>query len=105
MKGLGNMGKLMKQAQEMQARIAQAQEALEGMEVEGTAGGGAVTVRMNGKQVMLSLAVKPEVVDPEDVDMLEDLVLAAYQEARKKAEALAQEEMAKVTGGLPIPGF
>ena len=65
MKGLGNMGKLMKQAQEMQARIAQAQEALEGMEVEGTAGGGAVTVRMNGKQVMLSLAVKPEVVDPD----------------------------------------
>jgi hypothetical protein len=60
---------------------------------------------MNGKQVMLSLAVKPEVVDPEDVDMLEDLVLAAYHEARKKAEALAQEEMAKVTGGLPLPGF
>jgi hypothetical protein len=105
MKGLGNMGKLMKQAQEMQAKIAQAQEALEGMEVEGTAGGGAVTVRMNGKQVMLSLAVKPEVVDPEDVDMIEDLVLAAYQEARKKAEALAQEEMAKVTGGMPLPGF
>jgi DNA-binding YbaB/EbfC family protein len=105
MKGLGNMGKLMKQAQEMQAKIARAQDALEEMEVEGTAGGGAVTVRMNGKQVMLSLAVKPEVVDPEDVDMLEDLVLAAYHEARKKAEALAQEEMAKVTGGLPLPGF
>jgi DNA-binding YbaB/EbfC family protein len=105
MKGLGNMGKLMKQAQEMQEKIARAQEELERMEVEGTSGGGAVAVRMNGKLVVLSLTIKPEVVDPGDVEMLEDLVLAAYREARKQAEALAEEEMAKVAGGFPLPGF
>jgi hypothetical protein len=105
MKGLGNMGKLMKQAQEMQEKIARAQEELERMEVEGTSGGGAVAVRMNGKLVVLSLTIKPEVVDPGDVEMLEDLVLAAYREARKQAEALVEEEMAKVAGGFPLPGF
>ena len=104
MKGLGDMGKLMKQAQQMQAKMAEAQEKLGAMEVEASSGGGAVTVRMSGKQEMLSLQIKPEVVDPEDVEMLEDMVLAAYREARKKSEAVAQEEMAKITGGLP-PGL
>jgi DNA-binding YbaB/EbfC family protein len=104
MKGLGNMGKLMKQAQEMQAKMAQVQEELESREIEASSGGGAVTVRMNGKQEVLAVQIKPEVVDPEDVEMLEDLILAAYREARRQAEEVAREEMAKVTGGLPLPG-
>ena len=104
MKGMGDMGKLMKQAQQMQAKMAQAQEDLEALEMEASSGGGAVTVRMNGKQEVLAITIKPEVVDPDDVEMLEDMILAAYREARKKAEAVAQEEMAKVTGGLP-PGL
>ena len=104
MKGIGNMGKLMKQAQEMQARMAEIQEELAATEIEASSGGGAVTVRMNGKQEMLGISLKPEAVDPEDVEVLEDMILAAYTEARKQAEALAQAEMAKVTGGLP-PGL
>ena len=104
MKGMGDMGKLMKQAQQMQAKMAKAQEELETMEVEASSGGGAVAVRMNGRQEVLSITIKPEVVDPDDVEMLEDMILAAYREARKKAEAVAQEELAKVTGGLP-PGL
>lgn len=104
MKGMGNMGKLMKQAQEMQAKMARVQEELEATQVEASAGGGAVTVVMNGKQAMLSISLKPEAVSAEDVEILEDMILAAYNEARKKAEDLAQAEMAKVTGGLP-PGL
>jgi len=104
MKGMGNMGKLMKQAQEMQARMAQIQEELEATEIEASAGGGAVTVVMNGKQVMLSIRLKPEAVSADDVELLEDMILAAYGEARKKAEDLAQSELSKVTGGLP-PGL
>ncbi len=104
MKGIGNMGKLMKQAQQMQARMAEVQEELAAMEIEASSGGGAVTVRMNGKQEMLGISLKPEAVDPEDVEVLEDMILAAYTEARKQAEARAQAEMAKVTGGLP-PGL
>jgi hypothetical protein len=105
MKGMGNMGKLMKQAQEMQAKMARVQEELEAREVEGTAGGGMVTVRMNGKQEVLGLKIKPEAVDPDDVEMLEDLVLAAIREARNHAETLMQTEMAKVTGGMNLPGL
>jgi DNA-binding YbaB/EbfC family protein len=105
MKGMGNMSKMMKQAQEMQARMAQAQEDLAGKEVEASSGGGAVTVRMNGRQEILGIRIKPEAVDPEDVEMLEDLILAACREARKEAEALAREEMSKVTGGLSLPGL
>ena len=105
MKGMGDMGKLMKQAQQMQAKMAKAQEELEALEIEASSGGGAVTVRMNGKQVVLGISIKPEVVDPEDVEMLEDMILAAYSEARKKAEAVAEEELSKVTGGLQLPGM
>jgi DNA-binding YbaB/EbfC family protein len=105
MKGMGNMGKLMKQAQEMQAKMARVQEELEAREVEGTAGGGMVTVRMNGKQEVLAIKIKPEAVDPDDVEMLEDLVLAAIREARNHAEELMQTEMAKVTGGMNLPGL
>jgi DNA-binding YbaB/EbfC family protein len=84
--------------------MAEVQEELAATEIEASSGGGAVTVRMNGKQEMLGISLKPEAVDPEDVEVLEDMILAAYTEARKQAEALAQAEMAKVTGGLP-PGL
>ena len=108
MKGLGNlgnMGKMMKQAQEMQAKMMKAQEELATKEVEATAGGGAVTVRMNGKQDVISVKISPEVVDPQEVEMLEDLMVAAYREAKKKAEDLAKEELSKATGGMDIPGL
>ncbi len=107
MKGMGDLNKLMKQAQEMQARMAQVQEDLGRREVEATAGGGMVTVRMNGKQELLAVQIKPEAVDPDDVEMLEDLVTAAFREAHKKAEDLMQSEMAKVTGGMGpgMPGL
>jgi DNA-binding YbaB/EbfC family protein len=105
MKGMGNMAKIMKQAQEMQARMAEAQEQLAGKEVEASAGGGAVTVRMNGRQEILAIRIRPDAVDPDDVEMLEDLILAACKEARKEAEELARDEMAKVTGGLSLPGM
>jgi DNA-binding YbaB/EbfC family protein len=105
MKGMGDLGKLMKQAQEMQSKMARVQEDLAGREVEGTAGGGMVTVRMNGKQELLSVKIKPDAVDPEDVEMLEDMLMAAFSEARRQAEDLMQKEMAKATGGMGLPGM
>jgi DNA-binding YbaB/EbfC family protein len=99
------MGKMVKQAQEMQAKMLRAQEELATKEVEATAGGGAVTVRMNGKQDVISIKISPEVVDPKEVEMLEDLMVAAYREAKKKAEELAKEELSKATGGMDIPGL
>lgn len=101
-KGLGN---IMKQAQQMQARIARVQQELETKEVEATAGGGMVTARANGKQQLLDLKIEPAVVDPEDIEMLQDLVLAAVNEAIKKSQDMIQEEMSKVTGGMNIPGM
>ncbi len=101
-KGLGN---IMKQAQQMQARIARLQQELEGREVEATAGGGMVTARANGKQQLLDLKIEPAVVDPEDIEMLQDLVLAAVNEAIKKSQDMIQEEMGKVTGGMNLPGL
>ena len=81
MKGMGDMGKLMKQAQQMQAKMAKAQEELEALEIEASSGGGAVTVRMNGKQVVLGISIKPEVVDPEDVEMLEEFMAGLKKQA------------------------
>ena len=106
MKGLGNINKLMKQAKDMQDRMARVQEELAEKEVEGVAGGGVVTVKMNGKSEVTGITIKPEACDPEDVEMLEDLVLAAIHEAHKQATDLAQSEMAKVTGGMGnMPGM
>jgi len=101
-KGLGN---IMKQAQQMQAKIARMQQELETKEVEATAGGGMVTARVNGKQELLSLTIEKTVVDPEDVEMLQDLVLAAVNEAIKQSQEMIKEEMGKVTGGMNIPGI
>ncbi|MCD6186984.1 MAG: YbaB/EbfC family nucleoid-associated protein [Desulfuromusa sp.] len=101
-KGLGN---IMKQAQQMQAKIARVQQELEDKEVEASAGGGMVTARANGKQQLLELKIEKDVVDPEDIEMLQDLVLAAVNEAIKKSQEMIQEEMSKVTGGMNIPGM
>jgi hypothetical protein len=105
MKKVGGLGQMMKQAQKMQAQILKIQEEMASRTVEASAGGGMVTVTANGKQEVLSVRIEPQVVDPEDVEMLQDLVAAAVNEALKKAQEMVAEEMAKVTGGLPIPGL
>lgn len=103
MKNLGNM---MKQAQQMQQRMAEMQQALEGVEVTGAAGGGMVQVTLNGKGAMRRVRIDPKIVDPADVGMLEDLIVAAANDAKTKVEAHVQEEMQKLTGGLQLPpGF
>lgn len=96
---------MMKQVQKMQAEMAKAQEALAEKTVEATAGGGAVTVTANGHQQILSIKIDPAAVDPDDVEMLEDLVLAAVNEALRRSQEMAAEAMAQVTGGLNIPGL
>jgi DNA-binding YbaB/EbfC family protein len=104
--GLGDMGQLMKQAQDMQRRVAKVQADLKERIEEGTAGGGMVTALVNGAQDVVSVRIDPEVVDPDDVEMLEDLVLAAIRQAMEKAREMAQAEMAKATGGLGgLPGL
>ncbi len=99
------MGAMMKQAQKLQAKLSRVQEELGAKEVEATSGGGMVTVRASGHQDILSVKINPEVVDPEDVEMLEDLVLAAVQQARQKAADMAEAEMQKATAGLIPPGM
>jgi DNA-binding YbaB/EbfC family protein len=101
-KGLGN---IMKQAQLMQQKMARMQQELESREVEATSGGGMVTAVVNGKQQLLSLKIEQAAVDPEDVEMLQDLVIAAVNEAIKKSQEMMQEEMGKITGGMNIPGL
>jgi len=100
-----NMGKMMKQVQKMQAEMARIQEELAEKEVKANAGGGMVEVTANGKQEILDIKIDPEAVDPEDVEMLEDMVLAAVNEAMRQAQELASQEMQKVTGGMNIPGL
>ena len=105
MGGMGDMGQLMKQAQDMQRRVAKVQADLKERIEEGSSGGGMVTAMVNGSQDVVSIRIDPEVVDPDDVDMLEDLVLAAIRQAMEKARKLASEEMGKATGGLGLPGM
>jgi DNA-binding YbaB/EbfC family protein len=105
MLGRGGMGNIMKQAQMMQKRMAQMQEELEERRIEASAGGGMVTAVVSGKQQLISLTIDPKAVDPDDVEMLQDLVVAAVSEALKESQKLAQEEMAKITGGMNIPGL
>ncbi len=100
-----NLGSIMKQAQKMQAQIAKIQEELAQKTVEASAGGGMVSVVASGKQEIVSIKIEPEVVDPKDVEMLQDLVVAAVNEALRKAQEMIAEEMSKVTGGLQIPGL
>ena len=105
MMGRGGIGNIMKQAQQMQKRMADLQKDLEAREVTASAGGGMVTAVVSGKQQLLSLQIDPTAVDPEDVEMLQDLVTAAVNEALKKSQEMAQEEMGKITGGMNIPGL
>jgi len=102
MKGMGNM---LKQAQQLQSKMAKMQEELAQKTVEASAGGGMVKVIANGKQQIVSLEIEKEVVDPEDVDMLQDLVLAAVNDALARAQEMVSSEMGKLTGGLNIPGL
>jgi DNA-binding YbaB/EbfC family protein len=101
----GGIGNIMKQAQQMQRRMAELQEELESRQVEASAGGGMVTAVVSGKQQLLNLKIDPSAVDPDDVEMLQDLVTVAVNEAIKKSQQMAQEEMSKLTGGMNIPGL
>lgn len=103
--GGGNMNGLMKQAQKLQKEMEQMQKDLETKEFEASVGGGAVVVKVNGKREVLAINIKEEVVDPDDVEMLEDLVLSAVNEALKKAEDENSSKMGKLTGGLNMPGM
>ncbi len=105
MRGMGNMQKMMKQMQKMQKDMEKAQAELAEKTVEGTAGGGMVTVIANGHKQILEVKIKEEVVDPEDIDMLQDLVLAATNDALKKVDELTAETMGQFTKGLNIPGL
>ncbi|HBA26988.1 MAG TPA: YbaB/EbfC family nucleoid-associated protein [Nitrospinae bacterium] len=100
-----NIGNIMKQAQKVQERIAEVQRDLINKKVEASSGGGMVTVTANGRQEILSIKIDPSVVSMQDVEMLEDLVLAAVNEALRKSQEIITEEMSKVTGGLKIPGL
>jgi len=101
----GGIGNIMKQAQQMQRRMAEMQEELSKKQVEASAGGGMVTAVVSGKQQLLELKIDPAAVDPEDVEMLQDLVTAAVNEAIKQSQQMASEEMGKITGGMNIPGL
>ncbi|AHV95055.1 YbaB/EbfC family nucleoid-associated protein [Paenibacillus sp. 7124] len=102
---MNNMNQMMKQVKKMQEQMLKAQEELGSKTVEGSSGGGVVTVQVNGHKKVLSIEIKPEAVDPEDVEMLQDLVLTAVNDALAKAEELASSDMGKFTGGMKIPGL
>jgi len=103
--GMGNMQNMLKQAQQMQADMEAKRAELDAAEYEVAAGGGVVGVKINGKKEILSVKIDPEVVDPDDVETLEDLIVAAVNEAIKKVEAVSGEEMQKITGSMSIPGM
>ena len=105
MKGMPNKGQLLKQAQKFQAKMAELQEELNQRTVEASAGGGMVTAVANGKQEVLSITIDPEVIDPDDVEMLQDLILAAVNDALNRAKEMTNEEMGKLTKGMNIPGL
>ena len=96
---------MMQQAQQFQAKLARAQQELDDVTLEASSGGGAVKVSINGQQKILSVKISPEVVNPEEVELLEDLILAAISEASAKSQQLAAERLGELTGGLNIPGL
>jgi len=104
-KGFGGMGSFAKKAQEMQRRLAEMQESLKTRVVDGSSGGGMVTAFVNGRQELVSIKIDKSVVDPDDVEMLEDLIIAAVSQGTKKAQEMASEEMSKITGGMNVPGL
>lgn len=99
------MNQMMKQVKKMQAQMLKAQEELEGKTVEGTAGGGVVTATASGHKKITNIVIQPEAVDPEDIEMLQDLILTAVNDALNKADELANQDMGKYTGGMKIPGL
>jgi DNA-binding YbaB/EbfC family protein len=101
-KGLGDM---MKQAQKLQSKMMELQEEMASKTVEATAGGGMVTVVVNGKQELISLSIDPDVVDRQEIEMLQDLIIAAVNEGIRRAQQIWAEEMKKLTGGMTIPGL
>jgi DNA-binding YbaB/EbfC family protein len=102
MKGMGNM---MKQAQKLQSKMLKLQEELAEKTVETTSGGGMVKVVANGRQQIVSIQIEEEIIDPDDVEMLQDLILAAINDALAKSQEMVSEEMSKLTGGINIPGM
>lgn len=100
-----NISSIMKQAQKLQEQIVKLQEELADRTVEASSGGGMVIVVANGKQEIISIKIDPEVVNKDDVEMLEDLILTAVNEAKRRAEELAKEELGKITGGIMPPGM
>lgn len=103
--GMGNMQKQMQQMQAMQRKMDALQAEIDEMETTATSGGGAVSVVVSGKKEIKDIQIKPEVVDPDDVEMLQDLILAAANEALRQMEEISQNEMSKLTAGLGIPGL
>lgn len=103
--GAGDVQKQMQQVQAMQRKMEEMQAELDEKTVETTAGGGAVTVVANGKKEIVKIEIKPEVVDPDDVEMLQDLIMVAVNEALRQIEEMTQSEMGKLTGGISIPGL
>lgn len=102
---MDNMNRMVKQVKKMQAQMLESQAGLADEKIKGTAGGGVVTVEVNGHKEVLSITIKPEVVDREDIEMLEDLVKTAMNDALTKAEDMANNVMSKFTGGMKIPGL
>jgi hypothetical protein len=100
-----DLNKLLKQAQKMQSQVMKAQEDFKKQEVEGTAGGGMVTLKLNGANDLLSIKINPEVVDPQDIEMLEDLIVAAYASAQEKIKALSDSTFGSLTSGMNLPGL
>jgi DNA-binding YbaB/EbfC family protein len=105
MKGMPNMGQLMKQAQQIQTKMAKLQEDLGDRTVEASSGGGMVIVVANGRQEVLSIKIEQEVIDPDDAEMLQDLIMAAVNDALTRAKDMVNEEMGKLTKGMNIPGM
>lgn len=101
----GGLGNIVRQAQKMQAQMQQIQEEMANKTVEASSGGGMVKAVVNGRQEILSIKIEPEVVNPSDVEMLQDLIVAAVNEGIKRSQAMMSEEMGKVTGGLGVPGL
>lgn len=103
--GAQNMNQMIKQAQKMQDQITELQDDIEARDFSATAGGGAVEVVLTGKKTIKSLTLKPEVVDPEDIEMLQDLIISAVNEAVNNIENTTESEMSKITGGVSLPGL
>lgn len=101
----GNFGNMMKQMQKMQKQMEKMQKELEEREIEASAGGGAVVCKLNGKKEILSIKIDESVVDPEDIEMLEDLVMAAVNEGLRMVDEMMAKEMGKLTGGMNLPGL